>query len=127
MAKIRTLEDLRKIREKAKKIVDLREMEGKEFRVIIPMGTSGIAAGARDILKAFLDVIEEKDLHNVVVTQTGFMGTDPIQPVALVEDKEGNKVMYCNLTPEKVREIVEKHIMKGEVVREYVVAVPLEE
>lgn len=123
--KVKTLDQLRKIREQAKKKMDIREGE-YEYRIVVPMGTSGIAAGAREVLKAFLDAIEKNDLHNVVVTQTGFMGSDPIQPVALVEDREGNKVMYCNLTVEKAMEIVERHIMKGETVREYVVSTPLE-
>jgi len=123
--KVRTLDQLRKISEQAKKKMDIREGE-YEYRIVVPMGTSGIAAGAREVLKAFLDAIEKNDLHNVVVTQTGFMGSDPIQPVALVEDREGNKVMYCNLTAEKAEEIIESHIMKGETVKEYVVSVPLE-
>ncbi len=119
------LEDLRRIREETKKKMDVREGT-YEYRIIVPMGTSGIAAGARDVLKGFLEAIADHDLHNVIVTQTGFMGTDVIQPVALVEDREGNKVMYCNLTAEKAREIIERHIMKGETVREYVVSTPLE-
>jgi NADP-reducing hydrogenase subunit HndB len=123
--KVRTLDQLRKIREQAKKKMDIREGE-YEYKIVVPMGTSGIAAGAREVLKAFLDAIEEHDLHNVVVTQTGFMGSDPIQPVALVEDREGRKVMYCNLTAEKAKEIIESHVMKGETVKEYVVSTPLE-
>jgi len=123
--KVRTLDQLRKIREQARKKMDIREGE-YEYRIIVPMGTSGIAAGAREVLKGFLGAIAEHDLHNVVVTQTGFMGSDPIQPVALVEDKKGNKVMYCNLTAEKAKEIIESHIIKGETVKEYVVSMPLE-
>ncbi len=123
--KIKTLDQLRKIREKARKEIELRDGE-YDYKIVIPMGTPGIAAGAREVLKAFLDAIAEHDLHNVIVTQTGFIGSRAIQPVAVVYDKKGEKVMYCNLTPEKAREIVEKHIIKGEKVKEYVVSMPLE-
>ncbi len=123
--KVKTLDQLRKIREQARKKMDLREGE-YEYKIVVPMGTPGITAGARDVLKAFLDAIAEYDLHNVVVTQTGFVGSRTIQPVALVEDREGRKVMYCNLTAEKAKEIIESHIMRGETVKEYVISTPLE-
>jgi len=123
--RIKSLEQLRKIREGTLKKMSVRE--GKyRFKVTIPMGTSGIAAGAREVLKAFLDAIEKHDLTDVVVAQTGFVGSKTIQPVAIVEDVKGNKVTYGNLDPDKVGEIVARHIVKGETVREYVVIMPLE-
>ena len=103
--KIKSLEQLRKIREETRKKMSLRE--GKyRFKITIPMGTSGITMGAREVMKAFLDAIEEHGLTDVVVTQTGFMGSRNIQPLAIIEDSEGYKVTYGNLTPEKAREIV---------------------
>ncbi len=123
--KIKSLEQLRKIREETRKKMSLRE--GKyRFKITIPMGTSGITMGAREVMKAFLDAIEEHGLTDVVVTQTGFMGSRNIQPLAIVEDKEGYKVTYGNLTPEKAKEIVERHIIKGEKIQEYVVPTPLD-
>ncbi len=123
--KIRTLDQLRKIREETRKKMSIRE--GKyRFKITIPMGTSGIVMGAREVMKAFLDAIEEHGLTDVVVTQTGFMGSRNIQPVAIVEDDQGNKVTYGNLTPEKAKEIVERHIIKGEKVQSYLVLTPLE-
>ncbi len=123
--KIRSLEQLRKIREETRKKMSIRE--GKfRYKITIPMGTSGIVAGAREVMKAFLDAIEEHGLTDVIVTQTGFMGSRSIQPVAIVEDAQGDRVVYGNLTPEKAKEIVEKHIIKGERVQGYVVLTPLE-
>ncbi len=123
--KIKSLDQLRKIREETLKKMSVREGKHR-FKVTIPMGTSGIAAGAREVLKAFLDSIEKHNLTDVIVTQTGFMGSKTIQPVAIVEDDKGNKVTYGNLSPDKVKEIVDRHIVKGETVREYVVIMPLE-
>jgi len=123
--RIRSLDQLRKIREETLKKMSIRE--GKyRFKITIPMGTSGIAAGAREVMKAFLEAIEVHDLSDVIVSQTGFVGSRNIQPLAIVEDSEGYKVAYGNLTPEKAKEIVEKHILKGEKVREYVVPTPLD-
>ena len=123
--KIRTLDQLRKIREATREKMSVRE--GKyRFKITIPMGTSGITMGAREVMKAFLDAIEEHGLSDVIVTQTGFMGSRNIQPVAMVEDEKGRRVTYGNLTPEKAREVVEKHIVGGDKVLEYVVPTPLE-
>ena len=123
--KIKSLDQLRKIREETRKKMDVREGRYR-FKITIPMGTSGITMGAREVMRAFLDAIEEHGLTDVAVTQTGFMGSRNIQPLAIVEDDKGNKVTYGNLTPEKAREIVEKHIVGGEKVQAYVVPTPLE-
>ena len=123
--KIKSLDQLRKIREETRKKMEVREGRYR-FKITIPMGTSGITMGAREVMRAFLDAIEEHGLTDVAVTQTGFMGSRNIQPLAIVEDDKGNKVTYGNLTPEKAREIVEKHIVGGEKVQAYVVPTPLE-
>jgi type IV pilus biogenesis protein CpaD/CtpE len=68
------LEELKKIREKAQKEVELRQKQAR-IRVVVGMGTSGIAAGARDVLKAFVEEISRRNLSDVIVTQTG--GTRP--------------------------------------------------
>jgi len=123
--RIRTLDQLRKIREETRKKMSVRE--GKyRFKITIPMGTSGITMGAREVMKAFLEAIEEHGITDVVVTQTGFMGSRNIQPLAIVEDEKGYKVTYGNLTPEKAKEIVESHMVKGEKIQEYVVPTPLD-
>lgn len=67
------LEELRKIREKAEKDIELRQKKTR-IKVVVGMGTSGIAAGARDTLKTFVEEISNRNLLDVVVTQTGEEG-----------------------------------------------------
>ena len=70
MAKM-TLEDLKKLRDEKKKSMDRREVEGKDIEIIIGMATCGIAAGAKDTMSAFLTELDNQNMHNVVVRQTG--------------------------------------------------------
>ena len=67
------LEELKKIREKAQKDVELRQKQSR-IRIVVGMGTSGIAAGARDVLKTFVEEVSRRNLGDVVVTQTGERG-----------------------------------------------------
>ncbi|HOK22566.1 MAG TPA: (2Fe-2S) ferredoxin domain-containing protein [Candidatus Hydrothermia bacterium] len=116
------LEDLRKIREKAEKELKLREGKAR-IRIVVGMGTSGIAAGAREVLKAFLDEIEKRNLQDVMVTQSGEKGLSSHEPVAEVWEEGKPIVVYGNLTPEIARRIVADHVVNGNPVSEFVIEV----
>ncbi len=73
------LEELRKTREKVQKELNLREEEAG-IKIIIGTGTSCIAAGARETLRAFLSEIERLNLRDVLVTQRGEGGRLPKNP-----------------------------------------------
>ena len=74
MAKM-TLEDLRKLREEKKKVLDRRDVSGNDIVIIIGMGTCGIAAGAKVSLEAFLDEIDKKELGHVTVKTDWLYGS----------------------------------------------------
>jgi len=114
------IEELRKIREEAEKDLDLRRGKAK-MKVIVSMGTSGIAAGAREVLAAFLDEIIKHNIKDVVVTQSGERGYASFEPVVEVSEEGKATVIYGNMNPEKVKNVVNKHIIGGEPVTEYVV------
>ncbi|MEO0247618.1 MAG: (2Fe-2S) ferredoxin domain-containing protein [candidate division WOR-3 bacterium] len=116
------LEDLRKIREKAEKDMKLREGKAR-IRIVVGMGTSGIAAGAREVLKAFLDEIEKRNLQDVIVTQSGEKGLSSHEPVAEVREEGKPVVVYGNLTPDAARRIVAEHVVNGNPVTEFVLEV----
>ena len=84
------LEQLKQLKEKAQKQIALRE-GGKKYRVTISMGTSGIAAGAREVMKTMLDEIEKHGLDEVEVHVTGEHGLENIEPVVQVEEAGGEK------------------------------------
>ncbi|MRR32030.1 (2Fe-2S) ferredoxin domain-containing protein, partial [bacterium] len=69
MPTVKSLEDLKKIREEALKKREIKSAPGT-VQIVVGMGTPGIAAGARDTLKEILAIIEEKHLTNITVRQT---------------------------------------------------------
>ena len=106
------LEELKKLKDKAQRQVALRE-GGKKYRVVVSMGTSGIAAGARDVMKTMLDEIDKRGLDDVEVRVTGEHGLESIEPVITVEEASGEKTTYAQLDAEKAKQIVTEHLQKG--------------
>jgi NADP-reducing hydrogenase subunit HndB len=115
-------EDLNKIRERMKSTSRLREAEGKA-KINVHLGTCGIASGAREILHAFLDVVERSGADDVVVTTSGCAGLCKREPMATIEIAGQAPVKYVDLTPEKVQRIFDEHVRGGNPVKEYALAV----
>lgn len=113
MPNVKSLEDLKKLREEALEKRRVKTSSGS-IQVTVAMGTCGIAAGARDTMKAILDVIEAEGLSGVVVTQTGCMGLCEKEPIVQVSVGDEPKVTYGKVTPEAARQIMKQHVMKGE-------------
>ena len=118
MPNVKSLEDLKKIREEALKKQQLKETTGKT-EVIVGMGTVGIAAGARETLKAILDLIEHENLSDIIVRQTGNIGLDSFEPIVQVVKPGEEKVTYGKVNPEMARQIVKEHVINGKIVSEY--------
>jgi len=116
------LEDLRKIRERASKNISLRQGDAR-VNVVIGMGTSGIAAGARDVMAAFLDEIGKRDLNDVIVTQTGERGLASSEPVVEVHIKGEPVVVYGEMSDVRARRVVAEHVVNGNAVTDYVIEV----
>ncbi|MCD6463519.1 MAG: (2Fe-2S) ferredoxin domain-containing protein [Thermotogae bacterium] len=120
MPKIKSLEELMKIKEDAIKDLKLRQ-SGKRGKVIVAMGTCGIAAGAKETLKAIVDAINEFGVDDIAVVQSGCMGLCDVEPTVEVSLMDEEPVIYGNVTPEQARRIVEKHLKNGEIVADLVV------
>ena len=117
------IEDLAKIQEASRYKVALREGTGR-VRINVHMGTCGIAAGARGILTAVMNEIESRNLHDVIVTNSGCAGLCSQEPMMTVEVVgEPAPVKYVHMTPAKVQKIIEGHVLKGQAVREFALAV----
>ena len=117
---MKSLEELKAIKAKMQDKVNLRTSSA-QTRVVVGMATGGIAAGARPVLAAFVEGINEAGLSdNVIVTQTGCIGICQYEPVVEVFNGE-NKVTYVKMTAERAKEVIEKHIKGGNVVTEYTI------
>ena len=121
MAKLK-VEDLAKIKESTRKLTVLREGAGKA-KVTVHMGTCGIASGAREVMSALLSEIKKKNVKDVIVTTSGCAGLCSKEPMATVELKGAAPVKYIELTPQKMEEIFNKHVLGGKIVKEYALAV----
>jgi NADP-reducing hydrogenase subunit HndB len=114
--------DLEKIRAKVRKTTNLRESKARA-KITIHMGTCGIAAGARKILTSLLAEIEKEKLEDILVTTSGCAGFCSREPMATVEITDHPPVKYADLTMEKMKEILTRHIVKGDIVKEYALAI----
>jgi len=120
MPTVKTLDDLKRIREEA-----LEKRKAKtttcQVQVIVGMGTCGIAAGARDAMKSVLDVIEKDNLSGVLVTQTGCIGLCEKEPIVQVIMGEQPKTTYGKVTPEVAARIMKEHVENGNIVQSNVI------
>jgi len=117
-----SIQDLARIREKAKTLATIRKGRGRA-KITVHMGTCGIAAGAREIMNAVLDEMNKKKVTDVVVTTSGCAGLCNREPMATVELRDQPPVKYFELTPAKMRKIFVKHVLGGQPATEYALAV----
>jgi len=115
-------EDLEQISERMRKMVVLREGAARA-KIIVHMGTCGIAAGARKIMAAILALMEEKDAKDVIVTSSGCAGLCSREPMITVELKGEAPVKYVDLTEDKTRQIFDEHVMGGKILAKYALAI----
>ena len=119
---MKSLAELQAIKDKMKSKVALREGHG-EIRVVVGMATCGIAAGARPVLNTLVEEVNATGLYDKVsVTQTGCIGFCQLEPIVEIIEAGKEKVTYIKMTPEKAKEVVEKHLKGGNVVTEYTVS-----
>lgn len=118
---MKSLAQLEEIRNKTLAKINLRKEDGDSIRVVVGMATCGIAAGARPVLKAFMDEIDKRNLsEKVFVTQTGCIGLCKLEPIVEVY-MNNEKITYVNMSAEKVAKVVNDTIVNGKVVDEYTV------
>ena len=118
MPTIKSIDDLKRLREEAQKVKELRDQTGKT-QIVVGMGTVGIAAGARDTLKAILTFIEEQHLPDVILRQTGNIGLGGQDPVVQIILPGADIVTYGKVNPNMAVRIMEEHVVKGNIVHDF--------
>ena len=113
--------DLAAIAEKSKRAMLLREGTARA-RVIVHMGTCGIAAGARNVMKAIAEEMETRDVQDVIVTISSCAGLCSREPMLTVELEDQPAVKYVDMTPEKAKRVFADHVLGGQIVTEYALA-----
>jgi len=117
---MKSVDDLNRVREQARNALAMRNGQSSA-RVVIAMGTCGIAAGARDVLLAVLEELEARGIHDVAVTQSGCRGLCEREPMMEVQKPGVPVVTYGDLDTQKARTIVAQHVEQGVVVEEFVI------
>ena len=118
---MKTLAELQAIRDSMKDKVSLRNGT-TGMRVVVCMATCGIAAGARPVLNAFVEEVNNQGLtEKATVTQTGCIGICQYEPVVEIFEAGKEKVTYVKMTAEKAKRVVEEHIKGGKVVEEFTI------
>lgn len=118
MNKIKSLEDLRKLREEVQKKLKSRGMSShaeQAVQVKVAMSTCGIASGAKEIMNYFLEELEHRSIE-AVVSQTGCMGYCYAEPTIEITIPGKEAVVFSDVTIAKANEIIEKYIIHKELV-----------
>jgi len=117
MTLIKSLEDLRRIRENLER--QKKESRSEKTEIIIGIGTAGIAVGAQETLETILDIIKEENLDNIIVQRTGNIGLDSLEPLVQVILPDKEKVIYGKVNSTMARNIMKEHVIGNNIVKEY--------
>lgn len=115
---MKTVEELRKLRDEVRQMTKLREGTST-IRIVVGMGTCGIAAGARETLNVFVQEVAEQALEGVSVTQTGCVGLCDREPIVEVHNGP-DRTIYARVTPERARRIVTEHVIGGKAIEAWI-------
>jgi NADP-reducing hydrogenase subunit HndB len=118
MPKIKSLDELRRLREQAHSEMTTRVETGTT--IVVGMGTCGIAAGARETMHAILEELAKREIE-AHVTTVGCIGMCMREPLVDIEQAGKPRVTYGNLTKDKVSRLIEEHLINGRVVEEWAV------
>ncbi|HPD94602.1 MAG: (2Fe-2S) ferredoxin domain-containing protein [Bacteroidales bacterium] len=118
MTKVKSLADLKKMKEELQAKIEVREkgeVSENLVQIKVAMATCGIAAGAKPIMEFLIDELDKRGI-NAVVTQTGCMGYCYAEPTIEVKLPGKDPVIFGYVDKKKADEIIEKYIKNGELV-----------
>jgi len=116
MPKLKSFEELKRVRDEAQR--DLKARTETGTKIIVGMGTCGIAAGARATMQAILKELDDRSIDAHVVT-VGCIGSCSREPLVDIEQAGKPRITYCNIQPEMVPRLIEEHLVNGNVVQEW--------
>lgn len=120
---MKTLEELKAIREKMQSQVTMRGEDHSRTRVLVGMATCGIASGARPVLNKLSDLVQENNMTDrFAITPTGCIGLCQYEPIVEIAEPGKEKVTYIRMTPEKAEEVYKEHLLNGHIVQNYTLA-----
>ncbi len=109
---MKSLDELGKIRDEVKKTLAKRAGRHRA-KIVVGMGTCGIAAGARETMRAFIEALDAAAITDVAVTATGCAGFCDQEPLVDVEMRDQPVVRYGRVNAAAAKRIVQEHIVGG--------------
>ncbi len=113
---MKSLEEIHEIRESKRKELDLRvnlKADTREKHILVCHGTGCTSSKSPKIIENFRKILEEKNIKNVKVIQTGCFGLCAKGPIVIIRPED---VFYAHVTPEDCEEIINTHIVDGKIV-----------
>lgn len=106
------------MRDQLLSIIDLREKgefpEGR-IQIKVAMSTCGIEAGAKAVLNCFVEELDKRSI-DAIVTQTDCLGYCNAEPTVEICLPDHEAIVFGFVDSKKVVEIIEKYIIKNELV-----------
>ena len=118
MAKVKSLADLKKMKENLQSKMDLREKSDSPdsmVQVKVGMATCGIASGAKEVMNFFIEESAKRGI-SAIVTQTGCMGYCFAEPTIEVIMPGKDPIVFGDVDVKRADEIIEKYVKNGELV-----------
>lgn len=118
MTKIKSLDDLKKLKDEVQSKIKLREKGDNPENLIqikVSMATCGIASGAKDTMNYLIEELDHQGI-DALVTQTGCMGYCYAEPTIELTIPGKEPVIYGYVDKTKAQEIIDKHIKLNELV-----------
>ena len=115
--KIRSRSDLERIRKQFHPVLELE----KGARIVVGLGTCGMAAGAQQVYDAMEAEIKNLGLLDVSLEATGCVGICQFEPVVEVYEPGGGRTTYVRMTPERGVRVVQQHIRGGNPLAEFTI------
>ncbi len=118
MGQVKSLADLRKIKEELQGKMSLREKSNNPeslVQVKVAMATCGIASGAKQVMDFFIEEFDKRNIQ-AVVTQTGCMGYCFAEPTVEITLPGKEPVVFGYVDTRKADDIIEKYVKNVELV-----------
>ena len=118
MPKFRSVNDLEQWRSQLQ--ADTRTRSSSRTTIVVGMGTCGISAGARAVHDSIVEEVQSRNM-DVDVVAVGCIGMCAKEPLVDIRQGSEPRVTYGNVTPKMVPDIIQRHVVQGEVIDNWVI------
>ena|GEM_PF-183609 len=116
-----TVEELYRIKQR---VLERKQEESQSIaRIVVCLDTGGIAAGAEEVLRTAEEEATRCTQPRAKVVRTGSFGVSSLDPLVMVQMPNDEPVAYVKMTPDKMRHVIQRHVIEGQIVQEYTVHV----